>query len=660
MSKLFYPKLAVTNIKKNGKFYFPYLLTYVGTISMFYIMSAISNNSRISTMPDAQSMTTIMNLGTIVIGIFSVIFLFYTHSFLMKRRKKELGLYNILGMEKKHLAKMLFLETAITSAAGLACGLGCGILFNKLIILILEKILHFDSGIRFEIPGISVLITLVLFAVISLLTLLSDFARIKLSNPIELLNGSSVGEKEPKTKIIMTLIGFACISTGYAIAIITDSPLDALLLFFLAVVLVIIGTYLIFTTGSIAILKLLKKNKKYYYKTSHFTSVSGMLYRMKQNAVGLANICVLSTMVLVMVSTTVCLYIGAEDTLMNRYPTDMNFEQYYDLNDAPDPEKIVNIIKDTADKNAYTLTDFKDYSYLSFITGKQGDVLSTTPSNEMTGSDVHILVLVTADEYNRLTGNSETLTGSDVLMYESGKSIGSSFVLFDQRYTVTKKLDSDFMNSNYSGYDFNLHYIVVADDSTLRTIFNEQKNIYGDSSSPMEHYIEFNLKNPNGSTVDAFKTLQNALGGLESFNGECREANRDSFYSIYGCFLFLGVFLGLLFTMAAVLIIYYKQISEGYDDKERYHVMQNVGMSKTEVKQSIGSQVLTVFFMPLIIAALHILASFKMITKLLSLFGLYNIPLFAGCSALTFLSFAVIYAVVYILTAKVYYKIVNA
>lgn len=659
MNKLFFPKLAVINIKKNGKFYFPYLLTYVGTIAMFYIMCSLSFNSGIKEMPDSRSMQTIMNMGTTVIGIFSVIFLFYTHSFLMKRRKKELGLYNILGMEKKHLAKMLFNETVITSAAGLVCGVGCGILFDKLVLLTLQKIVNFSSGIKFEISPKSVLITLILFAGISVLTLVADFARIKLSNPIELLHGSSVGEKEPKTKIIMAVIGFIFLGVGYGIAIVTESPLDALLLFFLAVVLVILGTYLIFTAGSIAILKLLKKNKKYYYKTKHFTSLSGMLYRMKQNAVGLANICILSTMVLVMVSTTVCLYLGAEDALNSRFPTDIDYTYNYDAGEDPQTDQIQKTINETCDKNGYKLSDFNSYCSLTFTTVLNGDTLSTNDFNGMNSSDAHILILVTADEYNRMTGNSVSLTGNDILMYESGKSIGSSFNLFNEKYTVKDKTDKGFCNSSYSGFDFNLHYIVVADDNVMKTIYEGQKQAYGEEYSMMNSYTEFNLDMPDEDKADAYEQISSSL---EQFgvSGECRQETRAGFYSLYGCFLFLGIFLGILFTMAAVLIIYYKQISEGYDDKERYHVMQNVGMSKTEVKQSISSQVLTVFFMPLIVAAVHIAASFKMITKLLSLFGLSNIRLFAECSAGTFLSFAVIYAVVYIMTAKIYYKIVNS
>lgn len=307
MSNMFYPKLAVTNIKKNGKFYFPYMLTCVGTIAMFYIMCSITFNDGLNSIPHNDSLKIILHLGCTVIGLFSVIFLLYTNSFLMKRRKKEFGLFNILGMEKRHISKIMTYETLIISFISVLLGITVGILFGKLIMMALFKFLSFKVSINSSISSKGLIISVILFSAIFLLTLLTNLAKMHLSNPIELLRGGNTGEKEPKTKIILAILGFACVGTGYYIAIVTKSPLQALTLFFLAVVLVIIGTYCLFTAGSIAVLKLMRKNKKYYYKTSHFISVSGMLYRMKQNAVGLANICILSTMVLVMISTTVCL-----------------------------------------------------------------------------------------------------------------------------------------------------------------------------------------------------------------------------------------------------------------------------------------------------------------------------------------------------------------
>ncbi len=353
MSKMFYQKLAVTNIKKNGKTYFPYILTCISTIAMFYIMNFISVNDGLDSMYGGRELKTILNLGTYVIGFFSVVFLFYTNSFLIKRRKKELGLYNILGMEKKHIAKLLLWETLFVAIISMILGLISGIAVSKLIFLVLLKILNFKVTMGFVISTNSIVKTVILFGSIFLLTLINNMRQIHLAKPVELLKGGQIGEKEPKTKWILTLIGILSLGAGYYIALTTEAPLAALNMFFLAAILVMIGTWSLFTAGSIALLKMLRKNKKFYYKTNHFINVSGMIYRMKQNAVGLANICILSTTVLVMLSTTVSLYIGMEDVLRTRFPRDISISAKNISKEKS--EMINNLVKEQADKDNITL-----------------------------------------------------------------------------------------------------------------------------------------------------------------------------------------------------------------------------------------------------------------------------------------------------------------
>lgn len=658
MNNLFYPRMAVTNIKKNSKFYFPYFLTCISTVTMFYIMHMISINKGLSKMPGAGSLKTVMGFGTVVIGIFSTIFLFYTNSFLMKRRKKELGLYNILGMEKKHIAKILLLETMITAVGTITIGLLSGIVLSKLIFLILFKVINFSVPLNFFISTSSLVGTVLLFTGIFFVTLLWNLLQITMSKPIELLKGGNIGEREPKSKVLITIIGLITLGAGYFIALTTESPLDAIPLFFVAVVLVIIGTYCLFTSGSIALLKMLRKNKNYYYKTKNFVSVSGMIYRMKQNAVGLANICILSTMVLVMLSTTVSLYIGVEEQLENRYPKDLAMTLY-----QPTEKEItlaLQAVKDTVDRNHMPINNLLDYRYLSFVAKKVGDTFITDrEANSM--DNLQKLFFITEDEYTRVTGEEIHLSENEVLIHSSNGKMSDHFNLFNKEYRILQHLSSFPLRGEYTSIVLNIHYIVVKDQATLNEIYENQLEAYSDRASEYQYYLSFDMEGEKEEKIDIYREVVQELREIEdvAFSIENRQSMEDEIYVFYGGFLFLGLFLGTLFLMATVLIIYYKQISEGYDDKDRFEIMQKVGMSLEEVKNSVKSQIIKVFFLPLMMAIIHIIAAFKMITKLLAVMNLTNIPLFMICTVATILIFGLIYGVVYSLTAKVYYRIVS-
>ena len=660
-----YTKLAITNIKNNRQFYFPYLLTGIITVAMFYIMCALESNPGIQSMPGAKDLGLILRLGIGVIGIFAVIFLFYTNSFIIKRRKKELGIYNILGMEKRHIAKILSKEAFFTAIIAIGGGLVTGVLFHKLACMLLYRMIGFNGGITFSFSKKGVMITAILFAIVYLLTYIYDLFQVQLANPIELLQSGNKGEREPKTKAIMAVLGVLCLGTGYFIAITTKNPIKALTLFFVAVILVIIGTYLLFTAGSIALLKILRRNKGYYYQTKHFTSVSGMIYRMKQNAVGLANICILSTMVLVAVSTTVSLYVGVEDIMKERYPNEINIRAYYDTG-APSEDSIAPIVEKSVKESGRKIRHEEDYLELYFAAIKDQGQYSLDKEKVKTAGDrvSGFVVLTREDCKKKYNEEIPELAENEVALFTIKKTDMDTLVLENRSYHV--KEIKQFQNTE----DFETiadimdeyYYVIVNDVQDMERLWQLQKDIYQENSSSISRQVRLDIDGDSEQKKECFENIKTALGPEQAKARiliDSRQSSLDEFYQIYGGFLFLGLFLGILFLMITVLIIFYKQISEGYDDKERFSIMEKVGMSNDEVKATIRSQVRTVFFLPILMAAIHVGMAFPMIKRLRSLFGLSNTALFAGCMAGTILVFVLIYLLVFLKTSKTYYKIVG-
>lgn len=660
-----YTKLAITNIKNNRQFYFPYLLTGIITVAMFYIMCALESNPGIQSMPGAKDLGLILRLGIGVIGIFAVIFLFYTNSFIIKRRKKELGIYNILGMEKRHIAKILSKEAFFTAIIAIGGGLVTGVLFHKLACMLLYRMIGFNGGITFSFSKKGVMITAILFAIVYLLTYIYDLFQVQLANPIELLQSGNKGEREPKTKAIMAVLGVLCLGTGYFIAITTKNPIKALTLFFVAVILVIIGTYLLFTAGSIALLKILRRNKGYYYQTKHFTSVSGMIYRMKQNAVGLANICILSTMVLVAVSTTVSLYVGIEDIMKEQYPNEINIRAYYDTG-APSEDSIAPIVEKSVKESGRKIRHEEDYLELYFAAIKDQGQYSLDKEKVKTAGDrvSGFVVLTREDCKKKYNEEIPELAENEVALFTIKKTDMDTLVLENRSYHV--KEIKQFQNTE----DFETiadmmdeyYYVIVNDVQDMERLWQLQKDIYQENSSSISRQVRLDIDGDSEQKKECFENIKTALGPEQAKARiliDSRQSSLDEFYQIYGGFLFLGLFLGILFLMITVLIIFYKQISEGYDDKERFSIMEKVGMSNDEAKATIRSQVRTVFFLPILMAAVHVGMAFPMIKRLLSLFGLSNTALFAGCMAGTILVFALIYLLVFLKTSKTYYKIVG-
>lgn len=672
MSRFFYFKLAITNIKKNAKTYVPYIITSILTICMFYIICSLSNNPDLTKATGTSAMSEVLFLGTIVCGIFAVIFLFYTNSFLMKRRKKEFGLYNILGMEKKHISRVVLCETLIISVISLVLGLLIGILFDKLMLLLLLSMFSVKIPLGFYISSTSLSTTFVLFAAIFVLIFLNSIRQIHLAKPIELLQGSSVGEKEPKAKCFIALLGFICLGTGYYIAVTTTNPIAALTLFFVAVILVIIGTYLVFTAGSIVLLKTLRKNKNYYYKTKNFISVSGMIYRMKQNAVGLANICVLSTMVLVMLSSTFSLWYGMNDIVDNYYPREFQFtpSEYSDK----DIKNLKAWINNTLDDFDQKPTDTIEYTTLNFACIDKGDTFVVDKANSTyanTVDNISTLSFVTLNDYNKIYNSNVKLNDDEVLICSNREKYTEPILkIFNYTFKI-KDTFENFPTDQYVAANVaKNHVVVVKNIDILKNINKLQQKVYGDMASDIKYLYFFNVDTNaenilkiNNKFTDEMQAMANYPEGTNKYiyqgKIDCREDFRNNLIALNGGLLFIGVFLGVLFMIATILIMYYKQISEGYDDKERFAIMQKVGISHKEIKKSIHSQVLTVFFLPLIVAGIHIAFAFPFITKILAILNLTNIKLFAIATCGSFLIFAIFYGIVYRITARSYYKIVS-
>lgn len=655
MSKFFYAKLAINNIKKNSKIYIPYIITCICSIMMFYIMCSISFNETLTTLnggdPDNMKYNVLkvfLRFGVTIIGIFSAIFIFYTNSFLIKRRKKELGLFNVLGLDKKHIARVLFWEKIFITLASIGFGIILGLILDKLMFLLLLKILKFEVTLGFDISVIAILITVAVFTFIFFLTLLNDLIQIKISNPIELLKGGEHGEKEPKTKWIMTIIGVLSLAIGYKMSISIKDPLTAMNTFFVAVILVIIGTYALFTAGSITFLKMLRKNKKFYYKTKNFVSVSGMIYRMKQNAVGIANVCILSTAVLVTLSTTVSAYIGMEDSLRETYPREIMIDIYNNQkNSEIDLKKSNDILYEQIEKHNIKIENKSNYWNKTIPFEEKGEDLINSEFYNTVGF-IEMLFIPLSD-YNRMTGEEIKLLDDEVLFYEmSDDKQRDTIKLDDKIYNIKGKVNNDkIVLKNYT-QTMKKGIIVLNGIELVEGVGASIYSIYFDvdnTDDQMEKFEnELNLKfDQAGITASIQSVVQ----------------NREDFLFIYGGFFFIGLFLGALFLMATVLIIYYKQISEGYDDKKRFEIMQKVGMSKYEIRKTIRRQILMVFFIPLICTIIHLVFAFPMISKILLLMNLANEALFVKATIGTVLIFSVIYGIVFMLTARVYYKIVE-
>lgn len=671
MHKGIFSRLAKQNIRNNKSTYIPYMITCIFCIAMIYMMEFLRDCPTLDqAVRQADEVRMIVFTGEIVVEIFCIIFLIYSNSFLMKRRQKEIGLYNILGLERNHIGIVMFLETIITSIGSLAGGIAAGIIGSKLALLLLLKLLHIPSVLGFYISVKGIFTCLFMFGIIFLMILFLNLAKIHLSRPVELLRGNNTGEKEPAAKWLMALIGFICLGAGYYLAVTTESPIKAITIFLLAVILVMAGTYVLFTAGSIVILKFLRRRKSFYYRTGNFISISGMLYRMKQNAIGLASICILSTGVLLMISMTVSIYFGMNDIMLNRYPYDVDMS-VTSISEDECQTAIEAFEKAIAD-NKVPVEKSVEEIYLDIVCSKNGDQILIKPANTIRNSDsVLVLSLLNQAEYERLTGISANLNDGEIFAWYPSAVQKDSVTVDETEFTVKKWLDKNPLTCGEDAVSDNA--VLVVTDEDFKKFDEMRTEMYkGVSSAPAGEDLTLHLGlDITGSETDKIdfgtpvmevvKDLKKNGGLSENswITSGIRQQEYESYYADNGSLLFIGIFLGSLFLMGTAMIIYYKQISEGYEDQKRFEIMQKVGLSRREVRSSVRRQILMVFFLPLLMAMLHITMAFPMIRRMLLLFGMTNTKLFIGCTTGTVLIFAVVYGLIYLMTARSYYHIVE-
>ena len=674
MKRGFYPRLAWSGMRKNSKLYLPYTLACIGMTAMFYILMHLADSPALKLIPSSASVTMTLSLGSFVMGVFSLLFLFYTNSFLVRRRFKEFGLYNVLGMNKGNISRVLAWEALINALISLAGGLFLGIALSKLAELGLVNIMGGDTDLDLRISVKALEFTVMFFCGIFLLIYLNSLIKIRRSSASELVKSENFGEKPPRANWLFGLAGIVILAAAYYIAVSIKTPLTALSLFFIAVIMVIVATYLIFIAGSVWICRLLQKNKRYYYKKNHFVSVSSMVYRMKRNGAGLASICILATMVLVMISSTTCLYFGAEDALRDRYPRDISISASYSGLDSMTDENISALRGEiSAAVGGAETENILDYRCASLVGSLKDGVLDLSEasiySTAMTTYDyVAEVYIVPLADYNAIAGTNESLGSDEAMIYAYRMDYTDKTFAVDElvSFRVKKVLDSfPIADGSAMASIAPTVFVIVPDFADTVAKLGGAVSSSGDEPASLSWNYAFDTPVSDEEETAMCERIGERLsecsqtGGYLYYSRESLAANRADFYGMFGGLFFLGIMLSIAFICAAVLIIYYKQISEGYEDRRRFEIMQNVGMTKKEIRSSINSQLLTVFFLPLIFAGLHLGFAFPFIHKLLMLFNLSNLPLLIGTTAISFGVFALLYAVVFRVTSNAYYNIVS-
>ena len=674
MKRGFYPRLAWSGMRKNSKLYLPYTLACIGMTAMFYILMHLADSPALKLIPSSASVTMTLSLGSFVMGVFSLLFLFYTNSFLVRRRFKEFGLYNVLGMNKGNISRVLAWEALINALISLAGGLFLGIALSKLAELGLVNIMGGDTDLDLRISVKALEFTVMFFCGIFLLIYINSLIKIRRSSASELVKSENFGEKPPRANWLFGLAGIVILAAAYYIAVSIKTPLTALSLFFIAVIMVIVATYLIFIAGSVWICRLLQKNKRYYYKKNHFVSVSSMVYRMKRNGAGLASICILATMVLVMISSTTCLYFGAEDALRDRYPRDISISASYSGLDSMTDENISALRGEiSAAVGGAETENILDYRCASLVGSLENGILDLSEASiystaMITYDYVAEVYIVPLADYNAIAGTNESLGSDEAMIYAYRMDYTDKTFAVDElvSFRVKKVLDSfPIADGSAMASIAPTVFVIVPDFADTVAKLGGAVSSSGDEPASLSWNYAFDTPVSDEEEIAMCERIGERLsecsesGGYLYYSRESLAANRADFYGMFGGLFFLGIMLSIAFICAAVLIIYYKQISEGYEDRRRFEIMQNVGMTKKEIRSSINSQLLTVFFLPLIFAGLHLGFAFPFIHKLLMLFNLSNLPLLIGTTAISFGVFALLYAVVFRVTSNAYYNIVS-
>ncbi len=664
-----YARLAAGGIRRNGKLYIPYILTCSLMVMIFYIVNFLSKNPLLDGMRGGEIMKEMMTVGIVIMVVFSAIFLFYTNSFLIKSRKREFGLYNILGMGKRNLARIMTWETLMVYLISMALGLGAGILFSKLAELVAVKIIRGEARYQFSVSGTAVTACLIVFAAIFFLIHLNVLRQVFTAKPIELLHSENAGEKPPRANWFPAVLGALMLGAAYYMAVTIDEPMTAMLGFMAAVILVIAATYLLFMAGSVVICRALQKNRKYYYRTNHFVSVSQMSFRMRKNGAGLASICILSTMVLVTLSSTICLYMGEGEILEQRYPRDIA-TSVYGL-----PENEISAyresVEELVEKHGVSTENVLAYSYAELsgaVTGNRLD-MENAAMDEIS-LDLRSVYVIPISDYNALYGTDIRLSEGEAAAYFKGKGFDYDEIRIGGwgSYRITQRLDRFTITGTDSATVTDTIYLFVknySDLDSLNSFQNSISEVYGGKISHKAYYYCFDLDCDDSVSLEINKELTDEFRAenhpltYEWLSTECRAFEYEEFFGLYGGLFFLGIIFGGVFILAAVLIMYYKQISEGFDDRARFDILRKVGMNDRDIRRAVDSQVLTVFFAPLIAAGVHMIFAFPMLTKLLGLFAMRDTGFLALVTLICYAVFAALYIVVYAATSRSYYRIVS-
>lgn len=676
-----YPKLAWDGIRKNKRFYLPYILTCIGMVMMFYIIHYLAAMPTIKDMPGGDTMEMVLGLGTWVVALFAVIFLFYTNSFLMRRRQKEFGLYNMLGMGKNHLSLLLLWENGILFVISMVGGLLGGILLSKMAELFMLMLLGGEVTYTLRIDPDAFGDTWVIFIPVFALIFLKGLIQIRRSSAIALIKSETVGEKPPKANYLFGIAGIFILAGAYYIALSIESPLIAMAWFFVAVCMVIVATYLLFISGSVMLCRLLQKNKHYYYKPNHFVSVSSMVYRMKRNGAGLASICVLSTMVLVIMMGAGSLYAGKEDSLNTRYPHEfaVSVDFLTDGETKRYSEEKADYFYAQVDEvlNSYDVTPENAEQVLSTTaTGmlKDGalilDPSTVDAANTETMEYVTQIYLIPLSAYNQCMGTDKTLNSGEVFLHCVRRTYDAPVItLSDGTVLTVKEHLSDMMGSGEAAMQIIPSMFIVTDDieAVMESFNKELGSMSGEYKCRLEVSYSFDADLSEEQQMELGEAIRERVreldytgdGGFYSYNVECKAEERADFYGLFGGIFFLGIFLSILFLAATVLIIYYKQVTEGYEDEARFEIMRKVGMTAKDIRKSINSQMLTVFFLPLVTAAIHTAFAFPIAQKLLAIFNLQNTVLSLMVTLSAIVIFGIFYGVVYKITSNAYYAIVS-
>lgn len=671
----FYSRLAFDGIRKNKRLYLPYILTCIGMVMMFYIMHYLASMPMLGDIAGGRTLTTVFGFGFWVLALFSVLFLFYSNSFLMRRRQKEFGLYNILGMGKKELGVLLLCESAILCISAILLGLICGILLSKLTELLLIALIDSEVSYSLRIDPDAVKDTFTVFIPIFVLIFLKNLISLQRLSATELLKSENVGEKPPKARYLLGTAGILILAGAYYIALSIKTPLTALSSFFIAVLMVICATYLLFISGSVMLCNLLRRRKSYYYKKEHFVSVSSMIYRMKRNGAGLASICILSTMVLVMTVGAASLYFGAEDSINSDYPHQFRVraDYLYDGSDGitepPENDALASELDKFLEERGVTTKNEERYTCTSAVgllrDGYMTFDVSTVNAVDMTSAGYVCNVrFIPLEDYNRCMGTDEVLDDGQLLFFSDHRSCDFSTITMADGTVWQIKKQSDKLILSQGELDTVIPSVTLVTKDigkALSSIYNELGELEDECRISVIRSFDTELSPSDQLKLrdDIFESDITAKGDFYSASLSCRESEREVFYSTFGGVLFLAVILSVMFLSATVLIIYYKQISEGYEDRSRFEIMRKVGMTPSDIRKSINSQMLTLFLLPFLTAAMHLSFAFPLVQKLLALMHFDNPPLMLAVAAAVILLFGIFYILVYRLTSNSYYTIVS-